>query len=232
MSFPVEIITNLIINLSPQDIISYCQTNKVLNRLCNDEYFWEQYIKQRYFIDQIPTDKTYKETAFLADKILNELFNKELYPSYRVLSFIINNMEVEQILEDINGLTDQQIIDTTSFESIGRIKYQKAISKIFPTITLPPVSGFAWLGGAQFTHVVLNSNEKNFYHTFLRYVMVPTIYLTPKGPLILNLDADLAGYLLNTEVISVADSMFDFVLYDMDYYKRILFMRYLAPLKD
>lgn len=48
---PKDILSNILLNQSVKEILEQCRTNKNLNTICNDGYFWHRYLKENYKIE-------------------------------------------------------------------------------------------------------------------------------------------------------------------------------------
>lgn len=132
LSLPVEILYDIFLYLSYDEIVSLVKTNKYLNFICKDKYLWR--LKMSNDFDQVKIDKTKSVKAqyqlCLADKLAkkyNETYNPlldnkrlrakilnltsiarklfPLTPLYKYIEIIIEEYEIDGILENLKTLS-------------------------------------------------------------------------------------------------------------------------------
>jgi hypothetical protein len=74
-------------NLSYPDILNYCKTHKV--PYCNDEEFWEFYVKNVFGIDEDHVSGTFKQTAAKGAKIIKDFLSHNIPLSTELLKIIM-----------------------------------------------------------------------------------------------------------------------------------------------
>lgn len=219
--------------MEPVNTVNTVDTIDTIDTIDNPAY-WIQHLKDEYFITSIPEGRNPQEVASLAKRILNWMFERELYPTSRVLQFAITHLPEELISAAVENKTPQQLMSIYDFHE--GITYD--LKKEFPRvpgvtehITFP--EGGTLSSTTRFTdhlqmHLVLNSFEKQYWKTILNFVMNPTIYLTPQGPVVVTFDKDRYEY-LEFENIGYNDKLEifqDYISDNMTCYERMLFVQY------
>lgn len=204
----------------------------LLNDTSLTDDYWIQYLKEKYFVNQIPEGKTAKEVAALAGRILQHMFASELYPTFRVLEFAIMNLPEAQIFECIENWTSQQFFGVYCFhEEITHTLKKKfpRIPGVTDPVILPEGNSTSEMNLFNLTfHVVFSSFEKKYWKKILDIILVPTVYLTPKGPVTINFDRDRYD-VLGYEEAGVTPDMAHFREYlenNVSVYQRMLFMQH------
>lgn len=81
----------------PSELVKKCDENKHYNRLCLDNEFWEEYLVRRFgfYAQSEPANTDMRLIAFRLEHILNFLFPRELYPTYRAMDAMIDATDDE-----------------------------------------------------------------------------------------------------------------------------------------
>jgi len=124
---------------------------------------------------------------------LEALFTKELYPTKLFLPIVKKYFTKEEILEHISYFNNQQLVSAlTCLDNYNDLR-SEYLSIVQP-FEIPP--GNYVQGGSTYTqHVVLTGDDKKLFHLILQEVLVPTVYLTPKGEKTVNYDVDRWQYI-------------------------------------
>jgi len=76
MDLPPELIIDHMLKLPIEDILTYCQTNRQINQICQTDYLWSQLIQRDYpQVEYELGNRTSKEVYFMIRPI-NVYFNK------------------------------------------------------------------------------------------------------------------------------------------------------------
>jgi len=70
LSLPPEIVFQIIMSLSVDEILQKCRTSVFFNDICNNEFFWKEYArKHKIPLKSISSKASVRETAFIKKKI-------------------------------------------------------------------------------------------------------------------------------------------------------------------
>lgn len=135
-------------------------------------------------------------------------------------------------MEAIENYNDQQFFDIYGFHETITFEKDKAFPLI-PGVTEPVVfpkgtTTTTKLNRELEMHVVLTPFEKQYWKTILDFVRVPTIYLTPSGPITIDYDKDRLSY-LQFEDVGYNDDIEGFREYvdnNMTVFERVLFVQH------
>ena len=217
-SLPAELIFDIYLHLNPSDLVDLCQSNVSMLHVGRNEYLWLYYIKRKYFIDRIPATKTGVEVALMAEDILEVLFEHELYPTFRVLDNVINDLTGNEIYMKIGNRTDQQLISVDNF-------YDTEYPQLFQPVDVGECGNVHYdnIGN----HIVLEPTFKRYFHRISNLVNVPTVYLVPTGTVVINFDADMCNFLICDNSLTKDNHDVNEYVYDnFSVYCRILFVQY------
>jgi tetratricopeptide (TPR) repeat protein len=147
----------------------------------------------KYHIKTIP--KNVNNVEELVNKIISALFTKELYPTYRFIDYVINNLNENDIFETIGCMSRQQWISiyNTSIvdHQVGRAPDNcLGFTPIFPN---GEIVDYKW-SYDNTAHVILTDKLKDYYEYILKNIMVPTTYITPIGDITIDWDIDIYTY--------------------------------------
>lgn len=168
--------------------------------LINDETFWKEYAKKRYFYHgPLPKDhNSYRDLVGLMNDVLEALFEKRIYPSTNTLATwfqldipfieimsVANNPSprVHDFLLSPIGLLNFGTFHDVSSETLHKlISYYEdqniAFTEVIRTILEDP-SGFF---GGRFRYVTDFTPAGRFaYHKLLKLLSRETSYFTPEG---------------------------------------------------
>ena len=91
---PKDIYKKILLNLDPNDLLSVCETEEYAYNICQDDYFWYQYIK-RYdsllYGYNTWQEIKWKEINNLAKITWKDLFINLIYPN-KIIQIIITNV--------------------------------------------------------------------------------------------------------------------------------------------
>ena len=214
-------------------------STKISSVLCEKCSLDADLLKSKYFITRIPEGKTPQEVGFLAERILRRLFEKEHYPTSRVLEFALNNLSEKQVERAIDNWTPQQLFDIycfheeLTFETDTKFSHVPGVTEV---LTLPEGKPTSEFRNHLEIHNILSPFEKQYWKQILDFVRVPTIYLTPQGPVSINYDKDRLSYLqfeglkapVVTEGIDAFDEFHEYIYNNMSVVERVLFVQHFA----
>lgn len=177
----MELWFEVLLNLPYDEVIKTSELDKRIRNLCNNE-FWQKYIQKHYFITR-KTNNNNKGIAFYANKLLKDFYSRNLYPSFRVLSFIFECLFNEILtLDDITEIISKCKNKFLSLEDITNnlTKFKKRNSKrLYKSISMEISNKLSKPG-----------QGKEFFIESIDIILQPTIYLTPDGQIDINFDID------------------------------------------
>lgn len=114
---PLEVYKDILLNLSPKDLIHSCQTNVYSEDICmnQNEYFWNQYINKWYKYRH-PNDYGYSKWTEVANNLpeLLKLFNKYNFGQRTSINVIVTDFDIPFEIND----TDIEYLDDNNLYEI------------------------------------------------------------------------------------------------------------------
>lgn len=150
--------------------------------ICDDK-FWRNYIKNQYFINPDNVNMPFKDVAKYAYDILLKFWNKNSYPSWRVLPFIF------EVWEPTKKTLPLKLIDKFSDDGIAPFSIFVPGAKIDKLKADFPLTERFW--GKEIEKAEFNFKTDNeIIDYMLKECESPTAYWTPSGLQDLNFDID------------------------------------------
>lgn len=229
-----ELRLEVLLRLPFEEASRQCQ----LFEACDNEKFWQQYVKQHYFITIKSQSLSWREVANMANDLLSMLFEKDVYPSFRVLPFLFENVFVDarafhfvfgqwqreglsQVLIGLPFLRDLsdetiRIVDQIIMSVHARLPVSNNPNDF--TVRDEP------LNAANFYR--LTKFELHYRHEVMKIATTPTTYLIPGGQITVDLDIDHGDMIWPIDFPAV---MSDFIRYTYEQvmiYQQLTFARY------
>jgi hypothetical protein len=207
MSFtqlPIELVEEIIRELTPLEILSQCNISKKTATLCRNEKFWLRYLETVYGITKTLPDTTAKETALLVDNVLQIAKQGKYYIPVDLFRYIIEHLESKDDLKgiiksfdisDINQMKYNISATLTPFktkyiniyknalESINK-KYVEDLNQKFNQIKKYNGTKYRVFDilndKIETIYARMNQSEKDFFQTFIEYATKKTKYYDAK----------------------------------------------------
>jgi hypothetical protein len=236
---PRELNVKIILELPYREAKKKC----VFFNLCEDENLWKQYVKYNYFIDRKSDNLLWFQVAAMANDILEAMFEKRIYPTFRALPFLFKycikddgnvNKIIDYIIRYIypNGFAG--IRSWSGIYNFDIIAFSiEIVENLLPEVPLP----------AKMEDTITIKNPRNppsritqIYTDFERKcasyitekVMKSTRYLTPRGIEEVEFDIDANRALALPIINKYSPPMQDFLenLHDPLYtYSAMLYLK-------
>jgi hypothetical protein len=182
IKLPIDIYTEISLNLSLNDILRNCAINKDFAKICTNDSFWEKYLNIHYGVTNKGIKKnSYKETVFECERIIKLVFNRKSFISTRLLNRMIEKMSEELIIKDINSISRQTLICRSDFlenqdiEPTIKIEYPSSkISELVPLAYNTYPTDIT-------NHHTFKSSDLTIIKKYLYYISLPDTYITPNG---------------------------------------------------
>lgn len=243
-TLPMENMYQIYCNLNPSDVLGTSLINKKCANIVKDDKFWKWYIKHKYYINTYPEELNPKDIAIESHKLLEQLFEKELYlPTYAleyVFKYIYPDTHlVVDIFSGQNMLPISNIIcEMLDYQSdmydeyISSLTQHLKLSISLPNITDSPELHTCPRPWEQTTKYTFNRDTQRFYSAVLKYVTTPTQYFVPLGIMTLNFNPDV--YCIISHLRAVPRQcifLYEYIQSLIDVIERAIFIQHLAPLK-
>jgi len=208
---PSELFIETIRTLMPNDLLQQCNINKIIKRYCANDEFWQTYLKEMFNITVNPTFLSWKEVTMLLNVRLNKLFNYQVYPSSKFLQYVLylSDDEFNELLSTLGT----KILATSQlfFKYVDNIPYHPVpLPSVNPTNNYPINPHI---------HYQFTPDELFFYQTVLKYVLRPTIYYTPNGPITINYDKEMLYNILMSNSNPLYDVFLGYITDKLDEYE-------------
>jgi hypothetical protein len=132
IDLPKELVEEIFLNLSVQNITEIATTNKYISSLCSNEKFWLKYISTVFYINVKPKYYTYKEFSInLFKKIRGLCLQNLLIPTQLFSFFITENIDDTLLFNDLLDLSDPS--EQSSYKSIYAFRGYKYFYEIKTT---------------------------------------------------------------------------------------------------
>lgn len=180
MNLPSEVLLDIFLNLPLKEVLKNCKLNKRANILCNTDEFWRRYLRKHYYVDKIPINSNPKQLAIEIQTALNQMWSRGWIPTFRYPSAYMALNGIDNLIGNYHYYDNNFV--TVRFND----KRDKIIEEIIGlNFTINPIINN------------LNSEEgKKEYERVLNAILIPTVYLTPNGPKIINFDIDIYAIIL------------------------------------
>lgn len=204
---PLDIRRKTLFNLDYPDVLNICNTNP---HLCKNK-FWEDYIKNHYFINPGRITLPAQEVAEYSHKILLEYWKRNNYPSWRTLPFIF-----EVLIPD--GQTYAQIFKNILSLQIGRISsFSNASDQGHMHVLWSTYRSINRFWGSEYgIRGTMPSENSNIIKWVLKECEKPTAYWTPNGLQNMNFDIDIyytISNLLPGKIENIITNYFEIIIF-------------------
>jgi hypothetical protein len=222
---PKELNIETLLNLPFNEAKEKCE----LFGLCDDEKFWQRYVERHYYATVKKGKLNWFELADAFNAILEDLWERGLYPDSRIFQFfgIFGRNKDLKALDDANDALytkNREFLGILDFADLmnDKDKLIKTLKEeLLPKLPHPenPYDVDIQFDIAQIINIIYNYNafEEKYAAYVMRQLDKPTLYLTPKGPIQIDFNKDVALLLqyeqnpitkpLNNTLESALDSM-------------------------
>ena len=94
----------------------------------SDDTDWHAYLEDKYGVSTIPRQYSARDMAKFIDSVVTLMFQQELYPTYRVLECIANNIPLEHKKEFLDMVCDGMEQSFFSVTDLWEMFYQFNLS--------------------------------------------------------------------------------------------------------
>jgi hypothetical protein len=220
--------------------LPYSEAKKkcIFFNVCEDENLWRQYVKYNYFIEKKSDKLSWTQVAEMANEILESMFEKNNYPTFRVLPFLFEYFikgenEIQEILGQIrDNFYNNGFVDINSFSDLY---YGKPADKVadkfgenlFPN--LPETSNESDISVGRHN----DPNPKRHYTEFewkcatyiTDIITKPINYLAREGLVEIEFDSDSHGAILMVERPNVMSAFLENLQGQFYDYATIMFIK-------
>ena len=217
---PSDVLQQTYLHLPLETILRECSTNSMLRQtICDNDYFFKDYLREHYHIEHKFPDLSYKETAIEITAILKILFEKHYYINIPALNEWIQKIPLKILITEMDNLPDDTLgsmgdvyiymaigNDITDFYSQEYIDYIKSLNL---KIEKDPGLVLDVTGGRHALNNFSNYGRK-FYGNIFSILLNPTLYLVPSS-FINKLDLNSN----KVDDISIIELPYDSNLYDI-----------------
>lgn len=207
--------------------------------VCDDEKFWQEYVRRHYLIRAKSERLSYSQVAEMAHDILTALFAKQLYPSFRVLPFlfehyIVDTRSVNRIMHHIDGMFgdhafisfyswsdlfyENRVLDRLADDMLRMLALNFPITDQETDIRSHTVS---------VVHQQYTPFERKFLHVCMEAVTQDTVYLTVNGQQTIPFDIDIMYSIWpDTPIPEVMHSFVEYAQGEISEYGDLVFLKY------
>ncbi len=158
----------------------------------SDDTDWHAYLEDKYGVSTIPRQYSARDMAKFIDSVVTLMFQQELYPTYRALECIANNIPLEHKKEFLDMVCDGMEQSFFSVTDLWEMFYQFNLPVPVTTLPTPPVAPVVdFIPNENIAKPQYYPREvKQHLHDVMQYVSVPTQYLSPDGFVTIHYDRD------------------------------------------
>ena len=144
-------------------------------------------LAEKYYVVRYPAGESVFDVLHFVEGVLERMFARKLYPTYRLMQFILDHVSIHRIAEVLEH------IDSFAVQNLFPVGY---MSELIDDVvwnpnenvpTPPKDENFHEPCGF---HVLTTPAVNKHLHEVMVYICQSTIYMTPNGPLSIDYDVD------------------------------------------
>ena len=199
-------------------------TTMTVNTMTTNEL---RYLAEKYYIVSTPRDVDSHDLVMFVERVVASMFKQQLYPTYRVLQFIVNNVSLDreaELIEAIDNYTPQQFFSVYYLNDFLDREIKLAALPQIPQ----PHGDVEWKRQPYLDltfHLSLSPGDSVYLKRLITYVADPTLYVTPWGPMQIDYDKDRREH-LEAEMKTANEGFDDYVVDNFSVYERMVFFRH------